>query len=104
MTSAPPRVDRKSTRLNSSHLVISYAVFCLKKKKKKLYNACRKLAPLSHFQTAHHWRSFCTRHFSTNHNRRATLYFDTASARVFVVRDSRAIAVIDDSLDLRSSA
>src|SRR5205807_8731550 len=27
------RVDRKSTRLNSSHLVISYAVFCLKKKK-----------------------------------------------------------------------
>src|SRR5256885_8662244 len=28
-----PRIDRKSTRLNSSHLVISYAVFCLKKKK-----------------------------------------------------------------------
>src|SRR5205807_4863984 len=27
-----PRGDRKSTRLNSSHLVISYAVFCLKKK------------------------------------------------------------------------
>src|SRR5205807_8763614 len=32
------RQDRKSTRLNSSHLVISYAVFCLKKKKKKLIN------------------------------------------------------------------
>src|SRR5256885_3728618 len=40
-SSRPPRggyirrrhVDRKSTRLNSSHLVISYAVFCLKKKK-----------------------------------------------------------------------
>src|SRR5256885_12457686 len=31
------RTDRKSTRLNSSHLVISYAVFCLKKKKKTLY-------------------------------------------------------------------
>src|SRR2546426_8553290 len=30
-----PRRDRKSTRLNSSHLVISYAVFCLKKKKKR---------------------------------------------------------------------
>src|SRR5437899_12043562 len=29
------RRDRKSTRLNSSHLGISYAVFCLKKKKKK---------------------------------------------------------------------
>src|SRR5215204_630511 len=28
------RLDRKSTRLNSSHTVISYAVFCLKKKKK----------------------------------------------------------------------
>src|SRR6266403_5465760 len=31
----PERVDRKSTRLNSSHVEISYAVFCLKKKKKK---------------------------------------------------------------------
>src|SRR2546426_7611732 len=31
--------DRKSTRLNSSHLVISYAVFCLKKKKKKICHA-----------------------------------------------------------------
>src|SRR5256885_5986966 len=29
-------IDRKSTRLNSSHLVISYAVFCLKKKKHRL--------------------------------------------------------------------
>src|SRR5256885_2479522 len=34
--------DRKSTRLNSSHLVISYAVFCLKKKK-HLSNACGRL-------------------------------------------------------------
>src|ERR1039457_5068982 len=32
-------VDRKSTRLNSSHLVISYAVFCLKKKKRKAVHA-----------------------------------------------------------------
>src|SRR5438034_3110792 len=31
----PMNGDRKSTRLNSSHTVISYAVFCLKKKKKK---------------------------------------------------------------------
>src|ERR1039457_7372370 len=29
-------IDRKSTRLNSSHLVISYAVFCLKQKKKHI--------------------------------------------------------------------
>src|SRR5690349_22280453 len=32
---AVERLDRKSTRLNSSHVEISYAVFCLKKKKKK---------------------------------------------------------------------
>src|SRR5438874_5544200 len=32
---AGPKGDRKSTRLNSSHVEISYAVFCLKKKKKK---------------------------------------------------------------------
>src|SRR5256885_6999122 len=31
------RIDRKSTRLNSSHLVISYAVFCLKKKQHNPY-------------------------------------------------------------------
>src|SRR5215203_7196346 len=34
--SAPSQIDRKSTRLNSSHANISYAVFCLKKKKKKI--------------------------------------------------------------------
>src|SRR5436190_8839809 len=33
--------DRKSTRLNSSHTVISYAVFCLKKKKKKKNHTAR---------------------------------------------------------------
>src|SRR2546427_2951855 len=33
----PPNRDRKSTRLNSSHSQISYAVFCLKKKKKKAF-------------------------------------------------------------------
>src|SRR5690606_40214702 len=34
-----PQPDRKSTRLNSSHVKISYAVFCLKKKKKNnIYN------------------------------------------------------------------
>src|SRR2546426_5809500 len=36
-----PREDRKSTRLNSSHLVISYAVFCLKKKKKATMHVSR---------------------------------------------------------------
>src|SRR5436190_20216101 len=32
--------DRKSTRLNSSHTVISYAVFCLKKKKRQFQSPC----------------------------------------------------------------
>src|SRR2546426_2238287 len=36
-TTAKAAVDRKSTRLNSSHLVISYAVFCLKKKNRQVY-------------------------------------------------------------------
>src|SRR2546427_8961774 len=35
---AQPQADRKSTRLNSSHSQISYAVFCLKKKKQKHTN------------------------------------------------------------------
>src|SRR5256885_7339115 len=39
-------VDRKSTRLNSSHLVISYAVFCLKKKKP---------ATSDRFEPSHHY-------------------------------------------------
>src|SRR5260221_1467895 len=38
--------DRKSTRLNSSHTVISYAVFCLKKKKRK-YTQCIRLRDLT---------------------------------------------------------
>src|SRR5256885_6219352 len=43
-------VDRKSTRLNSSHLVISYAVFCLKKKKQTITSLW--LLQLG----CHHWR------------------------------------------------
>src|SRR5256885_6615730 len=47
--------DRKSTRLNSSHLVISYAVFCLKKKK-----------PTSIvFPPLHHFRSYIPPHHAT---------------------------------------
>src|SRR5438034_7911777 len=37
------KVDRKSTRLNSSHTVISYAVFCLKKKKKQKKKPTKKI-------------------------------------------------------------
>src|SRR5206468_6391833 len=37
LVAGPTRADGKSTRLNSSHDQISYAVFCLKKKKKKIH-------------------------------------------------------------------
>src|SRR5438034_3680672 len=52
-------LDRKSTRLNSSHTVISYAVFCLKKKKKKVEEKPHTPAKL---------------HASTSHQRRAATY------------------------------
>src|ERR1022692_2767218 len=49
-TRTSSEVDRKSTRLNSSHLVISYAVFCLKKKKRfassRTYPPCAMLRRL----------------------------------------------------------
>src|SRR2546426_6507007 len=41
-------IDRKSTRLNSSHLVISYAVFCLKKKNTELQCQPLRRAPRDH--------------------------------------------------------
>src|SRR5256885_11391525 len=53
----PDERDRKSTRLNSSHLVISYAVFCLKKKKKKNIDMKLDTKPLhfiSHKRTQRH--------------------------------------------------
>src|SRR5256885_3573937 len=43
----PRRADRKSTRLNSSHLVISYAVFCLKKKKQTKMVALARMKAIS---------------------------------------------------------
>src|SRR5436190_934147 len=46
--------DRKSTRLNSSHTVISYAVFCLKKKKKNK-NTQRKQININLTQNTHHY-------------------------------------------------
>src|SRR5258708_14674256 len=38
-------IDRKSTRLNSSHQIISYAVFCLKKKKRANQRVMRRIIP-----------------------------------------------------------
>src|SRR2546426_4981080 len=52
-THSPPlaQPDRKSTRLNSSHLVISYAVFCLKKKKQTPQRGASR--------AGHSWRRTC---------------------------------------------
>src|SRR5215467_9959109 len=47
--------DRKSTRLNSSHLVTSYAVFCLKKKKRTERHGTGRMAAAR--QTGHHFLS-----------------------------------------------
>src|SRR5438874_10574088 len=44
--------DRKSTRLNSSHVEISYAVFCLKKKKKKKLSQSPHLQAIATYQSA----------------------------------------------------
>src|SRR5689334_24181914 len=41
------KLDRKSTRLNSSHSSISYAVFCLKKKNKKHHTTCNAITSRS---------------------------------------------------------
>src|SRR2546428_4738251 len=48
--------DRKSTRLNSSHDQISYAVFCLKKKKKRNIANTSEQSQRSHHQTLHRHR------------------------------------------------
>src|SRR5438034_2077492 len=45
--------DRKSTRLNSSHTVISYAVFCLKKKKKKIDKQTASQTMPAHYERLH---------------------------------------------------
>src|SRR5437868_12662896 len=49
LIAGPP--DRKSTRLNSSHVSISYAVFCLKKKKKKKTTKIQKKKKTKHIKS-----------------------------------------------------
>src|SRR2546430_12069653 len=56
------RIDRKSTRLNSSHSQISYAVFCLKKKKKLIT-----LPPPSILIYTHHLRPLSAPRLSSHH-------------------------------------
>src|ERR1022692_5085564 len=52
-SSRSQEIDRKSTRLNSSHLVISYAVFCLKKKQ-QTHNTSTLDRLCSHYNTTTH--------------------------------------------------
>src|SRR2546430_6931804 len=47
-----PTIDRKSTRLNSSHSQISYAVFCLKKKKKQHHGTVQHTTPTQESRAA----------------------------------------------------
>src|SRR5256885_10420709 len=56
--------DRKSTRLNSSHLVISYAVFCLKKKKNTIEAVLRQVPsrPRECERTLHDYRGAGGKH------------------------------------------
>src|SRR6266446_2542078 len=83
----PGAGDRKSTRLNSSHLVISYAVFCLKKKKQeaRCIRADQKTARRR--RAAARWRSAqrplkCPRSM----NRRLLFFFnDTATTEIYTL-------------------
>src|SRR5256885_8552519 len=59
----PGQADRKSTRLNSSHLVISYAVFCLKKKKTSHH---MQLTFKKSFTRSHHITRHITMHSILN--------------------------------------
>src|SRR5437870_8150046 len=50
------RIDRKSTRLNSSHVAISYAVFCLKKKKR--IRDLQVVFPSERYSQRHCWNAY----------------------------------------------
>src|SRR5204862_1245054 len=56
----PTSIDRKSTRLNSSHVEISYAVFCLKKKKKPKNHSKKHQTRLPKFTSDPTMKHSCT--------------------------------------------
>src|ERR1022692_2579794 len=56
------RSDRKSTRLNSSHLVISYAVFCLKKKTKRKRRSAEAAGVVKRLRAVYRIASPCSYH------------------------------------------
>src|SRR5205814_3002469 len=81
--------DRKSTRLNSSHLGISYAVFCLKKKKPILSHLFDGIAKLFFFPLPHHCSLYLRMHRS--------LYRRAAMADESLVRSSARIHTLTQS-------
>src|SRR5256885_8505035 len=79
--------DRKSTRLNSSHLVISYAVFCLKKKKTDTNNIA--------LARAHHDSKTVTPSLEISTHR--SLYFP---GRCIILDNGSAHAIVERVVDL----
>src|SRR5882724_8759161 len=91
-SSCPVMRDRKSTRLNSSHLGISYAVFCLKKKT-KLEERRRKRA--SHSRTRA-WRKHAFAHLripSTHHDDLGTDLHAAVEFYVFFFKDPKTAEI-----------
>src|SRR5256885_13187950 len=80
--------DRKSTRLNSSHLVISYAVFCLKKKNINVRNTLHYPSLMPHDLLQ--MRSVCTRSRSPGRHILASSYERVASLIQLLSRNSFA--------------
>src|SRR5437667_4043808 len=66
------QADRKSTRLNSSHITISYAVFCLKKKKQKQGAGVIRYPVVKEKQLSGRHRQFYYGHLRARHRREAS--------------------------------
>src|SRR5260221_230017 len=81
--------DRKSTRLNSSHTVISYAVFCLKKKRETCWHACASLH--RSYRETDYLRDVCASHCTEcapTHRRTCSTFFffnDTATTEIYTL-------------------
>src|SRR5256885_68512 len=91
----PPGQDRKSTRLNSSHLVISYAVFCLKKKNNRSHDQKPRLE-----QPTHHSclvSSACFRLFSS-----FFFFNDTATTEIYTLSLHDALPICRPSPPARA--
>src|SRR3954466_13388354 len=104
------RSDRKSTRLNSSHTIISYAVFCLKKKKKPLhspkhsqlaYNTCA----LNTLSSSTHYYSALTHTLCRLFSAATSIFFfffffnDTATTEIYTLSLHDALPILSASKD-----